>query len=493
MKNCKKCNGEYEETGQEFYDRIGVPEPSDCFDCRLKARLAFRNEKILYKRKCDLCAKNIVSTYHDEVEFPVYCQECFWGDKWNALDFEMELSMEESFFEQFTQLMKKVPRLALVNKQSQNSEYCNYSFANKNCYLTFGNHYEEDCMYGRYSTKNKDCVDYLWLYGSELCYECTFSKNCYKSVYLDHCENCNDSYFSFDLKGCKNCLFSNGLRNKQYYIFNEKYDQKGYEEYFENLQMNVDSQWEKLREGWEKFKKEKGMYEMNYQISCEDCEGNNLQNSKNLKHCFNCTACEDCANGYQMDETYSSIDNNHMGYDRCELCYNCVGCSAIFNCRNCDSCWDDNDLDYCNLCFSSKDCFGSVGMRRGQYCILNKQYSKEEYEEKVKGLIEKMKADGEWGEFFPVEAYPFAYNETVAQEYFPLTKEEALKEGFQYHEEEKIVAEADEKVMVCEVMGKQFKIVPKEMAFYEKMGIPLPKRCPDQRHLDRSKLSSPLE
>jgi hypothetical protein len=57
---------------------------------------------------------------------------------------------------------------------------------------------------------------------------------------------------------------------------------------------------------------------------------------------------------------------------------------------------------------------------------LNRQYTKEEYELLVPKIIEKMMSDGEWGEFFPAILSPFGYNETVAQEYFPLTREELL-------------------------------------------------------------------
>lgn len=81
---------------------------------------------------------------------------------------------------------------------------------------------------------------------------------------------------------------------------------------------------------------------------------------------------------------------------------------------------------YCANCFHSSYCFGCVGLRNKSYCILNKQYTKEEYEVLVPQIIKKMQADDKWGEFFPITMSPFAYNETVAQEYFPLSKEEAL-------------------------------------------------------------------
>ena len=191
---CKQCSAEFEvfEGDKKFYEKMSVSEPVLCPDCRAQLRLSFRNEKNLYHRKCDLSGKQIISIYSPEKEYKVYSQDEWWGDGWNPLEYGMDLDLKRPFLEQFKELMQHTPRLALVNKQSENSDYCNYSFANKNCYLTFGNHYEEDCMYGHYSTKNKNCLDYLWLYESELCYECLYSKKCYRSVYLDHCEDCQD-------------------------------------------------------------------------------------------------------------------------------------------------------------------------------------------------------------------------------------------------------------------------------------------------------------
>ena len=41
-----------------------------------------------------------------------------------------------------------------------------------------------------------------------------------------------------------------------------------------------------------------------------------------------------------------------------------------------------------------------------------------------------MKNTGEYGYFFPPEIAPVYYNETQAQVYMPLTKEEAIMKGF---------------------------------------------------------------
>ena len=508
-KKCKNCGAGFavHEKDRDFYKRIDVPEPTICSDCRSQKRLAYRNERTLYKRDCDLCKKPMVTIFSTDKPFPVYCQDCFWGDKWNGLDFGRDFDFNKPFFPQFYDFLQTVPRLAIVNKQSQNSDYCNYSFANKNCYLTFGNHYEEDCLYGHYATKNKDCVDYLYLYGSELCYECLFSKNCYRSVYLDHCDDCQDCYFSTDLKGCKHCLFCSNLRHKEYHIFNKPYSKEEYLKKLESGKLDTYSGFSEFKRMFLEDFRQKFPFRAYYQVNCEDSEGNNLKNSKNLRYCFDCTACEDCGYGFQMDETYSSMDMNCMGYDRSEVCYHTIGCSGIFNCLSCDSCWHDSDLRYCNMVFSSKNCFGCISLQHAEYCIFNKKYSKEEYEKLAGQIIEHMQKTGEWGEFFPMHFSPFAYNETVAQEYFPLDGKEASAKDLRWKDPDKkdfqpqsyVLPDSLEdvpdslvkKMLVCTECGRNYKIVPQELEFYRKLNLPIPRKCLDCRHQDRMKMRNP--
>lgn len=519
MQKCRRCNLSFEasELATELYLKIAPLFDGEKFEflpqelcplCRQQDRLAFRNESTLYKDKCALTGEAMVSTYHPNSPFKVYSQKAFWSDDWNALDYGRDFDFSRPFFEQFGELMLAVPRLAIVNKQSENSDYCNYSFANKNCYLLFGSHYEEDCLYGGYSTKNKDCVDYFWLYGSTLCYEASFSSNCYACTFIDRSEECSECHFCFDLKGCQNCLFSYNLRNKQYCIFNEQKTKEEYEEYLQKLQLDSRGQLKKLKKDWNKYYREKAIFKNIYQVNCENCQGSNHQNSKNLNYCFACTDCEDCAYGFQMDQAYSSVDNSHVGYDRCELCYNTVGHNGTFHSICSDSCWHCADISYCNLCFSAKDCFGCIGLQQKQYCILNKQYSREEYEKLVNRIIRHMQKTGEWGRFFPQELRPFAYNESVADQFMPLSKEEVGKLGWKWEDEidrdldiklsenslpDKI-AEVEggvlDQVLKCSISGRPYKIVKKELDFYRKMKLPVPDVAPQQRLKERFGLKS---
>ena len=77
---CKACRKEFLIIPQEqtFYQKKGLPKPDNCPECRRKRRLSLRNERKLYKRKCDKCGKDMVSTYAAESSYKVYCQECYW-------------------------------------------------------------------------------------------------------------------------------------------------------------------------------------------------------------------------------------------------------------------------------------------------------------------------------------------------------------------------------------------------------------------------------
>jgi len=45
----------------------------------------------------------------------------------------------------------------------------------------------------------------------------------------------------------------------------------------------------------------------------------------------------------------------------------------------------------------------------------------------------------------------------------------------------------------CEITKKPFRIIKEELVFYRKHNLPIPRRHPDQRHLDRKKIRQTKE
>jgi len=252
----------------------------------------------------------------------------------------------------------------------------------------------------------------------------------------------------------------------------------------------------------------------------EDVVGNYLLNCKNARHCFDSTDLQDCANCFNVRGARDCQDIDRWG-DPSELCYDCLGIGQrMLNTAFTYCCWNGcTNLFYGMYCHKTSDCFGCVGLQRGRYCILNKQYTKEEYESLVPRLIEHMRKDGggamnpsgvsgSWGEYLPIKTSYFGYNETVADEFYPLTREEILQRGWkwntdhdrenylgpQYEIPEKIqdvTNEICDHILVCESTGKPYKIIPQELEFYRAHGLPIPKECPDARYRNRVMLRNP--
>src|SRR3989339_710768 len=137
--------------------------------------------------------------------------------------------------------------------------------------------------------------------------------------FLKNCEDCQNCFFSVDLKNCSNCLFCSNLRHKEYHIFNKPYSREEFIKQLNSYGLNVYENFAKAEDFYKGEFRKKFPFRAVYQTNCENCEGDNHENSKNLKGCFDCTACEDCSYGFQMDETYGSMDLNCMGYDRTEM------------------------------------------------------------------------------------------------------------------------------------------------------------------------------
>ena len=132
-KICQNCKKDFtiESDDFKFYEKMKVPTPTLCPDCRYQRRIANRNEWNFYKRNCDLCGKSMVSIYNPSYSGPAYCQSCWWSDKWDPMIYGKDFDFSKSFFEQFSELHFAVPRIALTNVNSVNSDYSNQSNENK--------------------------------------------------------------------------------------------------------------------------------------------------------------------------------------------------------------------------------------------------------------------------------------------------------------------------------------------------------------------------
>lgn len=514
---CQNCKKDFiiEPDDFSFYKKVGVPPPTLCSTCRYQRRLMNRNEWIFYRRLCGMCQKETVSIHNPEYPGKVYCQSCYWSDNWDPMDFGRDYDFTRSFFEQFNELRLQTPRIAMANSKSVNSEYTNQSERNKNCYLCVSSGESENCLYSYWAQRDKDCVDCYMVEGCELLYEGLNCKNCNRGAYLENCSDCADSFFLKDCRGCTDCFGSYGLRGKSYYWFNEELTKEEYKKKISEFVWNrttIESTLKKLREI-------ELQYPHKYYVGRNNIHpnGDYLDETKNTKESYNCSHAENvkyCQDAWWSKDSYDCTEvYSELGYEN-------EGCIAT-RCNFVAKTWDVFDSSYVDLCFNSNNLFGCMSLRKKSYCILNKQYSKEEYQLLLPKIIEHMTKTGEWGEFFPHTISSFAYNETVAQDYFPLTKNEAQAKGYKWYERidrqysidlsveqiSKTIKEVDDSIVGKSILcisqldeeckkkyhhcTTAFRVTAAELDFYRKIGLPLPEKCFQDRRQDRMNLRNP--
>lgn len=510
-KICRVCGGGFEITKEdtEFYKQFKVPHPTLCPTCRLMRRMNFRNTRNLYIRKCDFSGKEMLSTYHEDHKFPVYHYSIWWSDKWDAIKFGRPIDFKKTFFKQFKELKDKTPHMSVhvIGGTLENSEYTNCTAYLKNCYMIFEADYDEDCYYSNRVYYSENIVDCLDIYKSKICYECRDCQNCYNLKYSNDCENCIDSLFLSNCKSCKNCIGCINLRHKQFCIFNKQYTEEEYEKLKTKYGIETLKNVETLRKETEKFFEKHPRKDLHEEHN-ENSLGDYLYNSENAYYCFDCKDLEDCRYCARVSMTVKNAMDLTAWGDKMELIYESAACGGnVYNLKFCTTCsTNSSDLEYCDQCIGCSNCFGCVSLNRKSYCILNKQYSREEYFDLKEKLISHMMKNKEYGEFFPIDISPFGYNESIATEYFPLTKQEATKQGFKWTERDKepVIQTCEipelinnvpdsiiDETLVCEKCGKNYRIVSQELKFYRQHKIPIPRRCTNCRHFDRLAARNP--
>lgn len=473
-RQCKNCETEFEITEGDlaFYEKISpvfsgkkysIPPPTLCPDCRQQRRLASANEHYLYRGECGLCKKFTLTQFPPDLRQPIYCRECWHSDGWDPRDYGKEFDFSRPFFDQIYELKRTVPAQALnIDGTNVNCEYMHYAGSSKNSYLIFHADFCEDCYYGYGFKKNTSCVDGFYNLHCELCYDCIDVHKCYSLIGSQDCIACSSSSFLRDCVGCKNCFLCVGLRNKEYCFENTQLSKEEYQSKMAKVDTGSYQKYQYYKKRLQELEAAHPFKQFHGQ-NVENCFGDHLINCKNTLYSFDCEDVEDGKFCYQLVLGAKNVYDIYQYGTNIQQSYECAisGTNAYHLLFTIDGTMNCQELLYCWYMESSKNCFGCASMQSKKYCILNKQYTKEEYEKLVPRIIEHMggsRAHGasakpseelappvrtmaehknkEWGEFFPISHSLFGYNKTTAQLYYPLPKDEVLARGWRWDDYE---------------------------------------------------------
>jgi hypothetical protein len=477
--------------------------------------MSFRNERKIFWATSALSGKKVLSLYSPQFGYVIYDDDEWRSDAWDPLSYGRDIDWNRPFLEQVLELSKAVPKPAASRINMVNSEYSGNADGLKNCYLLFNSNNTEDSAYGNGVDYCAQCYDNSHIQKCQMCYGSFWLMNCNQAYFSSRCEDCTNVWFSRDCVGCSDCFGCVNLRLKKYCIFNVQY---GREEYLERIAEMKLSSWTGLSRQIVAAEKLWNSHPYKYLQGVQNSEvsGDYITNSKNVQESYLIRAGEEIKySQYAQVPVVKDVYDTSLFGQGSELLYETCVCGwGARNLKFCYETWGDvADSEYCISCQHASNLFGCIGMR-GRYCILNKAYSKEEYEALISRIkkhmddmpyIDKQGRVYKYGEFFPPEFAPVAYTHSIAPEHIPLTKDEALAQGFVWLDSEekeyqtnfkaadlpddiKDVSEnISKEIIQCADCKKGYRIIPDELRFLKQIGVPLPRTCVDCRHSARIK------
>lgn len=487
----------------DFYQKISptfdgqtfqIPTPRLCPEERQRRRLMFRNERKLYKRKCDATGETIISVYAPNNQTIAYHHNVWRSDERDPMSYWINFDFNKSFTQNFKLLSAIVPRTSIHVIWNENCDYLNQCWYSKDCYLCFNTDYSSWCLYTKDCDRCTMCVDCQNWKQSERCFQCINFDWCNSCFYSVDIINSTHMYGCEHMIWCDHCIACNSMQNASFCIKNKQISEEEFRKYLNDHKYYVSAM--------SHYKNQRKV------LNSKNSYGSSLYNSNNIIFSYNIHDSQDLKYCYDFVWSQDTYDHSTWWYNT-KKCYEMISSGdQNYNCIfNSELRWNDSNLIYSQFCIWSSFCFWCIWLRNKKYCIFNKQYTKEDYEKIVAKIITYMQDSWEWWEFFQPSLSLFGYNETVAHEYFPLTREEALGRWYARQDNtydpvipsdiqtftwddipidpHSVDDSISKKILICEVSRRPFRIIQQELNFYRKHKLPLPRKHPDIRHQER--------
>jgi hypothetical protein len=488
-----------------LYEKIDLVPPTECFECRFKQHFNFSVFGKFRKGASDLSGESFITVLSEKSRYPIYKSREWWSDAWDPMGYGQDYDSSRPFFDQLKELQERVPRPHQTGENSINCDWCDDVWSSKNCYLCRSMEKCENCSYLYRVLNTKDSFDIVHSFDLENSYDCLFCHNSFNLNFSENSRDCIDSYFLFDCRNCQNCFMCYNLRNKQYCIRNKQYTKEEYEKELKNIDLSSYKNVEFLKNEFEVFLKNEAIHRENFNIRTTNSTGNYLTDCDKCVNCFFWDKSQNCRNHFRGINTKDSIDQTFTW--NTEVSGNNSGVFGGYEIKY--SSWSDARYsEYLDLCVECEYCFGCIGLRKKKYCILNKQFTKEEYEKLKTEIIKDMEKNREYGKFLPYSMGLCEYNFCTGMIYFPnLKKEEILSKGGYWldedlsssdgvssHELPDSILETDASIssqaLICPESKYRFNISPEEYQFHKRKNFALPRIHFDSRIMKRNQKMS---
>ena len=480
---------------------------------RLRILLSFRGGRRLYTRRCEISGEEIRSIYPAKARFPVHAQELWWDRAWQPEQFARSFAPDQSFFVQLYDLWNSVPRPALLALDDVGGIDLDGTVASRHSLLVSDSTEIDRCAYSAYLVRCTLVIDSLFMVDCSRCYECIGCSRSSGLSWSENCSGCSDSAFLTSCIDCRNCYGCTNLVGASYCLYNRYVGPELIARFLaEHNLFNSSTDRRSIDDLREQAAIARRSHSVPHRSADDAAQGSGnylygqthsensyfLSDTKNVFHCFN------------LHNSAGCLDSIGLGSGLSDS-YQAVSCSGtrVLTSIMCGGC---SDIWYSSHCFDSTDLIGCVGLRGKHYCILNQQYSKEQFIEIRDWLVQSLNSHGIWGAFLTATFSGLCYNSSAAHEFMPLSPIQAELLQFDWDVEldaaplassEAVFSEAPASAAealtraengelhrqryICEISGRAFSISPVELELYRELSIPPPARGFEQRHYERLK------
>lgn len=474
----------------------------------LRRMYVFGALRKLYRAKSVLSGQTQLTRYDPALGTKICTYDEFFSDALDNTDSGVPYDFRRPFFDQWGELLYRAVLPPLNRRNCEDSDYVNGAEDLVRCYLAFATYRSQDCIYTLLTTNSSDCVDSANCKDCQLCYGSVDLTGCYEVHNSQDCSFSQNLFGCYDCRSCHDCYGCCGLERAAFHIFNQPVSQDQFQQFIASKSLASWSGRETAKTECESFIASLH-HRANTFIDCADSTGAYLVRCQNCEHVYNGASTRD--SGYLILADSSQYCFRGLA-SKAEFCHSVHSLGATSSAYSYSIYGGEASL-YCAFQLQNcSHCFGCIGLRGKSYCILNRQYSAEEYFELVPRIIAHMKSTSEWGEWFPPSIAPHSYQESSVHETnAPIPLETARERGYRVAAEAPVSRTAGaieakdlpevltpenaaallSKSIVCEKTGQLYNFQRRELDFYLRHGIPAPRRHWFERmqaHIDRREL-----
>ncbi len=492
-----------DQTEIDWYKKFNVPPSHMSPLSRLKLVDGYFVVFDMWYNKHAESGKPVVSIVHPATGIRVL-PDTEWFSK-DFIDRGQSLDLLKPFFDQLHQLVISVPVAATYNYQVPENSIAFISLGDQDSYFVLACR-SKRTLYAMNGYDVEDSAELTLVNNVRESYNVCHSDRVYKCRFVREAYDCIEGTFLFDCRNCEFCFGATNQRNKKYLFFNEQLTREDWEHRVAAIDLTSFA----VREEYEKRFRDlvsNAVWPENFNIGDENSTGDYIYESTNCKDGYFITrGCKDldaCSYAFNSPSNNCYLSTAIFGSSDC---YYGIGAGNSSQCRFALSILNQCfDTEYCNSCYNCEHCFGCVGLRHKKFCILNKQYTEEEYWKVLDELKRTMLDRGEYGEMPPLKLSTQHWKGSGAALVYGATKDECAKLGALDFEAAADGAEGPEidpallrsldtlpdRVEAAEdlvgkpywdaAFGRRFTYLKPELDLYQKLGVAPSRKHPTRR------------